>query len=236
MGRVKINLFDVLDKYEYWKGKCVKSVLIEFSFGVSTCRNKGNKSDLEAPYLPGASTRPEVQGALPPALTFVLLRLFFTNKHHTGLEVLPGYFFVWIVGRWYSSWQSREWNQPSVHSTLKKAFYCNASVSTDYGSSWHAKLDFVEAKRDFGWQHTVVILFAAMFTNITFVNILLFAFRSCVCWNWRNHRHRVLRSHFSDMDVHRLGCAQRHHPAHLLHLHFLKFVHARALFQQLQLE
>ena len=41
MGRVKINLFDVLDKYEYWKGKFVKSVLGEFSFGVSTCRNKG---------------------------------------------------------------------------------------------------------------------------------------------------------------------------------------------------
>jgi len=35
MGRVKINLFDVLDKYEYWKGKCVKSVLGEFSSGVS---------------------------------------------------------------------------------------------------------------------------------------------------------------------------------------------------------
>ena len=43
MGRVKINFFDVLDKYEYWKGKCVKSVLSEFSFGVFICRNKGTQ-------------------------------------------------------------------------------------------------------------------------------------------------------------------------------------------------
>jgi len=35
MSRVKINFFDVLDKYEYWKRKCVKSVLGEFSYGVS---------------------------------------------------------------------------------------------------------------------------------------------------------------------------------------------------------
>jgi len=34
MSRVKINFFDVLDKYEYCK-KCVKSVLGEFSSGVS---------------------------------------------------------------------------------------------------------------------------------------------------------------------------------------------------------
>jgi len=35
MGRVKINFFDVLDKYERWKGKSVKSVLGEISSGVS---------------------------------------------------------------------------------------------------------------------------------------------------------------------------------------------------------
>jgi len=28
MGRVKMNFFDVLDKYEYWKENCVKSVLL----------------------------------------------------------------------------------------------------------------------------------------------------------------------------------------------------------------
>jgi len=52
MGCVKIGFFDVLDKYEYWKGKCVKSVLGEFSSGVSICRNKGTHSDLGAPFLP----------------------------------------------------------------------------------------------------------------------------------------------------------------------------------------
>ena len=44
MGRVnKIYFFDVLGKYEYWKEKCVKSVLGEFNSGVSICRNKGTQ-------------------------------------------------------------------------------------------------------------------------------------------------------------------------------------------------
>jgi len=42
-----------VDKYEYWKGKCVKSVLGEFSFGISVCRNKGTQSDLGPPFRPG---------------------------------------------------------------------------------------------------------------------------------------------------------------------------------------
>jgi len=33
--------------------KCVKSVLGEFSSGVSVCRNKGTQSDVGAPLLPG---------------------------------------------------------------------------------------------------------------------------------------------------------------------------------------
>jgi len=49
MDRVKINLFDIYDKYEYLKGKCMKSVLGEFSSGVSICRNKGTQSDLGPP-------------------------------------------------------------------------------------------------------------------------------------------------------------------------------------------
>jgi len=53
MGREKINLFDVLDKYEYWKRKCVKSVLGVFSSGVSVCRNKGAQSDLGTPFHQG---------------------------------------------------------------------------------------------------------------------------------------------------------------------------------------
>jgi len=34
--------------------KCVKSVLGEFSSGVSVCRNKGTQSDLGVPFLPGS--------------------------------------------------------------------------------------------------------------------------------------------------------------------------------------
>ena len=52
MGRVKTKFFEVLDKYEYWKGKCVKSVLGEFSSGVSICRNKGTQSDLGPLFAP----------------------------------------------------------------------------------------------------------------------------------------------------------------------------------------
>jgi len=62
MGIVKINLFDVLDKYEYLKGKCVKSVLGEFGSGVSICCNKGTQSDLGSPIYseptPAGSTEP----------------------------------------------------------------------------------------------------------------------------------------------------------------------------------
>ena len=49
---VKMNLFDISDKYEYWKGKCVKSVLDEFSSVVFICSNKGTQSDLGAPFFP----------------------------------------------------------------------------------------------------------------------------------------------------------------------------------------
>ena len=52
MGRMKINLFDALDKYEYWKGKRVKSLLGEFSSGVFISRNKSTRSDSGAPFLP----------------------------------------------------------------------------------------------------------------------------------------------------------------------------------------
>jgi len=52
MGRVKTKFFEVLDKYEYWKGKCVKSVLGEFSSGVSIRRNKGTQSDLGPLFAP----------------------------------------------------------------------------------------------------------------------------------------------------------------------------------------
>jgi len=64
MGREKINLFDVLDKYEYWKRKCVKSVLGVFSSGVSVCRNKGAQSDLGTPFHQGLGGT----GALPSGL------------------------------------------------------------------------------------------------------------------------------------------------------------------------
>ena len=47
--------------------KCVKSVLGEFSSGVSACRNKGTQSDVGAPFLPGPPPA-EGYGALPPAL------------------------------------------------------------------------------------------------------------------------------------------------------------------------
>jgi len=52
MGSVKINFFDALDldKYDYWKGNCMKSVLDEFSSSVSISRNKGTQSDLGASF------------------------------------------------------------------------------------------------------------------------------------------------------------------------------------------
>jgi len=62
-----MKFFDVLDKYEYWKENCVKSVLGEFSSVVTIFRNKGSQSDLGAPFLDGAP-RPGVRGTLPPAL------------------------------------------------------------------------------------------------------------------------------------------------------------------------
>ena len=42
----KLNFFDVLGKYECWKGKCVKPVLGWFCSGVSICRNKGPQADM----------------------------------------------------------------------------------------------------------------------------------------------------------------------------------------------
>jgi len=68
MGRVKVNFFDILDKYEYSKGKCVKSVLGEFSSGISICRNQRTRSDLGASFFSGPP-RPGGTGALPPALS-----------------------------------------------------------------------------------------------------------------------------------------------------------------------
>jgi len=47
--------------------KCVKSVLGEFSSGVSICRNNGTQSDFGALFLPGPPL-PGGTGALPPAL------------------------------------------------------------------------------------------------------------------------------------------------------------------------
>jgi len=59
MGRGKINFFNVSDKNECWKEKCVISVLGEFSSDVSICRNKGPQSDLGRPF---ARPPPGVQG------------------------------------------------------------------------------------------------------------------------------------------------------------------------------
>ena len=64
---VKINFFDVLDKYEYCNMTCVKLVLGEFSSGVSVCSNKDTQSDLGTPLFP-RPPRPGGAGVLPPAL------------------------------------------------------------------------------------------------------------------------------------------------------------------------
>ena len=55
-----------LDKYEYWKVKCVKSVLGEFSSGVSICHKKV-LSQIWGPLF----ARP-LRGALPPALVVAM--------------------------------------------------------------------------------------------------------------------------------------------------------------------
>ena len=78
---MKINFLDVLEKYEYWKGK---SVLGEFSSGVSICYNKGTRSDLGILFLlepPGRG----VQGALPPALSS--RQVIAVAAVHTNLKV-----------------------------------------------------------------------------------------------------------------------------------------------------
>jgi len=60
VGRVKINFLDVLEKYEYLKGKCVQSVLGELNSKFSICCNKGTQSDLEVPFLPTPQTEVRV--------------------------------------------------------------------------------------------------------------------------------------------------------------------------------
>jgi len=55
MCRGKINFFDVSDKNECWRGKCVKTILGEISTGESICRNSGIQSDLGPPFLPTPS-------------------------------------------------------------------------------------------------------------------------------------------------------------------------------------
>ena len=73
MGRVKVNFFNILDKYEFWKGKYVKSVLGEFSSGVSICPNQRTRSDLGAPFLPGS---PPGRGIGGPFLRLCLVYNF----------------------------------------------------------------------------------------------------------------------------------------------------------------
>ena len=80
MVRGKINFFDILDKYEYWKGKCVISVLGECSSGVAICRNKGAQSDLWAPFLPGAA-RGTFSPDLPESLGLCNLNVMKRNTH-----------------------------------------------------------------------------------------------------------------------------------------------------------
>jgi len=62
--------------------KCVKSVLGEFSSGVSICRNKGTQSDLGALFLPGAPPAGGM-GSLPPALCTLYLKM----PVHTHLKL-----------------------------------------------------------------------------------------------------------------------------------------------------
>ena len=76
---------DVLDKYECWKGKCVKSVLDEFSCDVSIRRNKNSQSNLGTPfYLRSALDRCKGK------LYVQCCRWFSTNgEFTTKLDVMP---------------------------------------------------------------------------------------------------------------------------------------------------
>jgi len=53
------SIFDILDKYECWTWKCVKSVLGEFSSGVSICR-KDILSQIWGPIFTWAPIRGNV--------------------------------------------------------------------------------------------------------------------------------------------------------------------------------
>jgi len=81
MGRVKINFFDVLDKYEYWKGKCVKSVLGAFSSGVSICRKKGTRSDLGASFLFGVPRPGDTEGPSSGSEYHIITRYLMDSVH-----------------------------------------------------------------------------------------------------------------------------------------------------------
>jgi len=51
----------------------VKSVLAEFSYGVSICRKKDTQSDLGPPFLPAPTPGLGVRGGLAPALVLLLI-------------------------------------------------------------------------------------------------------------------------------------------------------------------
>ena len=94
-----INFFDVLDKYECWKVKCVKSVLGEFSFGVPIYRNKGT---LWGPhfwkkFLLGYTQNGDNQRRFSKRYNAQLTKPLLTTKLSTVHVVMVGFSKLWVV-------------------------------------------------------------------------------------------------------------------------------------------
>ena len=79
-----------LDKYEYWKVKCVKSVLGEFSSGVSIC----HKKVLSQIWGPLFARLPPARGYGAPFLRLWLSQWPATDQYGPGLKFLTLKSFV----------------------------------------------------------------------------------------------------------------------------------------------
>ena len=75
--------------------KCVKSVIGEFSSGVSICRNKNTQSDLGAPFLPGAprprGTGDPSSGSADKGLDVCIFASFKVNCKRMPLLSFPSF-------------------------------------------------------------------------------------------------------------------------------------------------
>jgi len=159
---VKINSFDVIDKNEYWKRKCVKWVLGEFGYGVSICRNKGTQSDFGSPPFLPAAPHP---GVLPPVLCVR------GNAHKKRPENVSGKFGE-IRAKFFRTPQNL--SAPTPMNSLKQILsFCRFSTcSWSSTSLWRQRAIItgtsLTGSRD--WQHCVNISLRNVLRCTSFCN------------------------------------------------------------------